>query len=201
VLRLTGPIPALPEKAMGTWFSWYHAYNQSAVESDMERWTTERLPIDIWGLDMDWRVIAGGEEGKCYCVNKELFPDMEGFMRFAHSRNLSLCVNRILPPPDPLKTTCAFVYSSFSVCVCICVFVFALFHTIFSRDHSLQQIHCTTHFLACYVGHSPMNIIVQLYLATKVESRPDNARVSAVSLCYFPMMHANLSNLTSTTGT
>jgi hypothetical protein len=50
---------------------------------------------------MDWRVIAGGEEGKCYCVNKELFPDMEGFMRFAHSRNLSLCVNRILPPPDP----------------------------------------------------------------------------------------------------
>jgi hypothetical protein len=53
-LHLTGPVPPLPDEAFGTWFSWYHPYNQSAAEADIARWRSDDLPIDIWGLDMDW---------------------------------------------------------------------------------------------------------------------------------------------------
>ena len=124
-LKLTGAVPALPDEAFGTWFSWCecdrrafitispltiassscfclwmcsdslvlslvalarcwhiemvavvvlavplvlvlarcwhidmhadHPYNQSAAEADIARWRSDDLPLDIWGLDMDWR--------------------------------------------------------------------------------------------------------------------------------------------------
>ena len=44
----------------------YHPYNQSAAEADILRWRKDDLPLDIWGLDMDWRVWANGMEGKGY---------------------------------------------------------------------------------------------------------------------------------------
>ena len=92
-LNLTGPVPALPDEAFGTWFSWYHPYNQSAAMADIERWRKDDLPIDIWGLDMDWRIWAGGEEGKGYFINEKLFPDMRGFYSFAHEHGLSVYMN------------------------------------------------------------------------------------------------------------
>ena len=42
-LQLTGPIPPLPDEAFGTWFSWYHAYNQSGAEADIERCSTRAV--------------------------------------------------------------------------------------------------------------------------------------------------------------
>ncbi len=92
-LALTGPVPPLPDEAFGTWFSWYHPYNQSAAEADIARWRSDDLPIDIWGLDMDWRIWANGEEGKGYFINKELFPDMSGFYAYAHRQGLSVYMN------------------------------------------------------------------------------------------------------------
>ncbi len=92
-LKLTGPIPALPNEAFGTWFSWYHAYNQSAAESDIRRWRADDLPIDIWGLDMDWRIWANGMEGKGYFVNTKLFPNISDFYRFAHEHDLVVYMN------------------------------------------------------------------------------------------------------------
>lgn len=92
-LALTGPVPHLPDEAYGTWFSWYHKYNQSAAEADIARWRHDDLPIDIWGLDMDWRVIAAGMEGKEYKVNTADFPDMRGFYSYAHEQGLSVYMN------------------------------------------------------------------------------------------------------------
>eukprot|EP00040_Diaphanoeca_grandis_P012991 m.65720 g.65720 ORF g.65720 m.65720 type:complete len:903 (-) comp23596_c0_seq1:497-3205(-) len=92
-LALTGPIPSLPNEAFGTWFSWYHAYNQSAAEDDIAHWRRDDLPIDIWGLDMDWRIWKGGEEGKGYFINTTLFPNMSGFYDYAHSMGLSVYMN------------------------------------------------------------------------------------------------------------
>jgi len=92
-LLLTGAIPALPDEAFGTWFSWYHAYNQSGAESDIARWRDDDLPIDIWGLDMDWRIWAGGMEGKEYKVNTKLFPNMTAFYEFAHQHDLVVYMN------------------------------------------------------------------------------------------------------------
>ena len=67
--------------------------DQSAAEADIERWRQDDLPIDIWGLDMDWRVWKNGEEGKGYFINKALFPDMAGFYSFAHEHGLSTYMN------------------------------------------------------------------------------------------------------------
>lgn len=92
-LALTGPVPSLPDEAFGTWFSWYHKYNQTAAEADIARWRRDELPIDIWGLDMDWRVIANGMEGKEYKVNTEDFPDMRSFYSYAHEHGLSVYMN------------------------------------------------------------------------------------------------------------
>lgn len=92
-LRLTGPIPSLPDQAFGTWFSWYHPYTQAEAETDIKRWRSDDLPLDIWGLDMNWRVTANGEEGKCYCINTDLFPNMTGFMDFAHKHGLVVYMN------------------------------------------------------------------------------------------------------------
>jgi hypothetical protein len=83
-LTLTGPIPTLPDKAFGTWFSWYHPYNQTGALADIARWKSEDLPLDIWGLDMNWRITAGGMEGKEYKINTALFPNMTAFMESAH---------------------------------------------------------------------------------------------------------------------
>jgi hypothetical protein len=83
-LTLTGPIPTLPDKAFGTWFSWYHPYNQTGALADIARWKSEDLPLDIWGLDMNWRITAGGMEGKEYKINTKLFPNMTAFMESAH---------------------------------------------------------------------------------------------------------------------
>ena len=42
---------------------------------------------------MNWRVTANGEEGKCYCINTALFPNMTGFMDFAHKSGLVVYMN------------------------------------------------------------------------------------------------------------
>eukprot|EP00935_MAST-01C_sp_MAST-1C-sp1_P000816 g816.t1 len=92
-LKLTGPIPSLPDKSFGTWFSWYYPYNATGALSDIARWKSDDLPLDIWGLDMNWRVTAGGMEGKEYKVNTALFPNMRDFMDKAHASNLAVYMN------------------------------------------------------------------------------------------------------------
>jgi hypothetical protein len=92
-LALTGPIPTLPDKAFGTWFSWYHPYNQTDALADITHWKRDDLPLDIWGLDMNWRITKGGMEGKEYAVNTALFPNMTAFMESAHKSNLAVYMN------------------------------------------------------------------------------------------------------------
>ena len=57
-LALTGPVPSLPDEAFGTWFSWYHKYNQSAAEADIARWRHDDLPIDIWARPALARILG-----------------------------------------------------------------------------------------------------------------------------------------------
>lgn len=49
-LQLTGPTPALPDWAFGTWFTWWHQYTEPEAKSEIERWRTDQLPLDVWGL-------------------------------------------------------------------------------------------------------------------------------------------------------
>jgi len=54
-VKVAGPTPVLPDYAFGTWFTWWHSYTQDEAVSEVERWGTDNLPIDIWALDMNWR--------------------------------------------------------------------------------------------------------------------------------------------------
>ena len=54
-LTLTGPIPLLPDYAYGTWFTYWHQYSEDEAKGEVQRWNDDKLPIDIWALDMNWR--------------------------------------------------------------------------------------------------------------------------------------------------
>jgi alpha-glucosidase (family GH31 glycosyl hydrolase) len=38
----------LPDFAFGTWFTWWHPYTESEAKGEVERWDTDKLPLDVW---------------------------------------------------------------------------------------------------------------------------------------------------------
>lgn len=105
VLQLTGPVPTLPDNAFGTWFSWYHNYTQDEKQREVEEFAERGFPLDVTGLDMDWRIHPcyhtqipncsrySHEDEAHYNVNTELLPDLVGFADWLHSRNISMFFN------------------------------------------------------------------------------------------------------------
>eukprot|EP01043_Picozoa_sp_COSAG02_P041866 COSAG02_NODE_3510_length_6633_cov_16.397766_4_plen_767_part_00 len=59
-IALTGRVPRLPDWAFGTWFTEWHNYSQVVAEEEMLRWRSEKLPLSVWGLDVNWRNNAFG---------------------------------------------------------------------------------------------------------------------------------------------
>ncbi len=60
-LTLTGPTPLLPDFAYGIWYTWYIAYTEQRAKDEIGNWTAAKLPLDVWGLDMNWRMTGVGE--------------------------------------------------------------------------------------------------------------------------------------------
>lgn len=58
-LRLTGPTPTLPDYAYGTWFTTWHQFSEADVKDRISHWDSGRFPLDIFGLDMNWRRTNG----------------------------------------------------------------------------------------------------------------------------------------------
>jgi hypothetical protein len=54
-LQLSGPVPLLPDYAFGIWFTRWHQYTEDEAKGEIEQWEKDELPLDIWGLDMNWR--------------------------------------------------------------------------------------------------------------------------------------------------
>ena len=54
-VQLAGGAPALPDYAFGTWFTWWHPFSMEDGKSNVTAWSTNKLPIDVWALDMNWR--------------------------------------------------------------------------------------------------------------------------------------------------
>ena len=88
-LALTGRIPLVPLFALGLWYSRYHPYGEEEALAVMDRFRSERIPLDVFVVDTDWRV--GASSG--YDVNEALFPDMARFARRAHERNVRVMLN------------------------------------------------------------------------------------------------------------
>eukprot|EP01062_Namystynia_karyoxenos_P067703 TRINITY_DN6172_c0_g1_i1.p1 TRINITY_DN6172_c0_g1~~TRINITY_DN6172_c0_g1_i1.p1 ORF type:complete len:851 (+),score=211.04 TRINITY_DN6172_c0_g1_i1:93-2555(+) len=75
-IALTGPTPAPPDYAWGTWFTWHYAYTEEEAKSEIALWDELRLPLDIWGLDMNWRYTDNNTDHFYDKPNTELFPDL-----------------------------------------------------------------------------------------------------------------------------
>lgn len=60
-LTLTGPSPLLPDYTWGVWYTWYRQYTESQAKDEIGNWTNIDLPLDVWGLDMNWRNVGFGE--------------------------------------------------------------------------------------------------------------------------------------------
>ena len=81
-LALTGPTPLLPDFAFGTWFTFWHQYSFEDATSNVSRWNADRLPLDVWGLDMNWRRTKDVQKccdftpwmGGKYCTNSSTPP-------------------------------------------------------------------------------------------------------------------------------
>lgn len=85
-ITLAGPTPLVPDFAFGTWFTWWHQYTEAEAKGEVLRWSTDKLPLDVWGLDMNWRNADNGHmpDYKPYMdhyytyPNTDLFPDFLG---------------------------------------------------------------------------------------------------------------------------
>jgi hypothetical protein len=87
-IRLAGPTPVLPDWAFGIWYTWWNPYNETFAKAEILNWSSHNLPLDVWGLDMNWRNTPHGhaedvttaeaiQDEKHYnSPNTQLFPDL-----------------------------------------------------------------------------------------------------------------------------
>eukprot|EP00928_Gymnodinium_smaydae_P034068 TRINITY_DN24225_c0_g1_i1.p1 TRINITY_DN24225_c0_g1~~TRINITY_DN24225_c0_g1_i1.p1 ORF type:complete len:880 (-),score=38.86 TRINITY_DN24225_c0_g1_i1:6-2645(-) len=59
---LTGPTPILPDYAYGIWMTRWKGYAELEVKEEVERFEQDKLPLDVRGLDLDWRNTTGDQE-------------------------------------------------------------------------------------------------------------------------------------------
>jgi alpha-glucosidase (family GH31 glycosyl hydrolase) len=98
-LALTGPVPELPDFAFGTWFTFWHAYSEDEAKADIQRWETLQLPLDVWGLDINWRGVncdgpgcTGPSDTPYQCdynhPDTSKFPDFDGWFAWLSEHKL-----------------------------------------------------------------------------------------------------------------
>jgi alpha-glucosidase (family GH31 glycosyl hydrolase) len=106
-LQLTGPCPLLPDWAYGTWFTRWYNYTQSEAEEEVQMWEQLQLPLDVWGLDMNWRNTSsvgnedylgsvGNSDGSDWYYDKPdtvLFPDFSSWFGFLQKKGLRTYFN------------------------------------------------------------------------------------------------------------
>mmetsp|Transcript_46842 Transcript_46842/g.102419 ORF Transcript_46842/g.102419 Transcript_46842/m.102419 type:complete len:871 (+) Transcript_46842:27-2639(+) len=91
--KLAGPVPLLPDFAFGTWFTrWYH-YTESQAKSEVERWAAGNLPLDVWGLDVNWRFTSGNQDYTYDHPDTNAFPNMTEWLVYLKSKGLRTYFN------------------------------------------------------------------------------------------------------------
>merc|ERR1719210_692218 len=102
-LSLTGPIPVLPDFAYGTWFTWWHPYTEAEAKGDLARWKSDGIPIDVWGIDVNWRIIKPPSMEYAYNHPNPAF-NMDEWFGFLHKEGLHTYFNDH-PYPMGLQTS------------------------------------------------------------------------------------------------
>ncbi|KAK3338866.1 glycosyl hydrolases family 31-domain-containing protein [Neurospora tetraspora] len=95
--RLSGGQPLLPRWALGNWWSRYHAYSDKEYLALMKRFATEKIPLNVAVIDMDWHKVnipsKYGSGWTGYSWNPDLFPLPENFLSNLHDMGLKVTVN------------------------------------------------------------------------------------------------------------
>lgn len=100
-LRIAGQVPLIPRWALGNWWSRYHAYTQDELTQLINDFDAQRIPLSVLIIDMDWHITQTGNASSGwtgYTWNKQLFPNPDALLSYAHQRNLKVSLN--LHPAD-----------------------------------------------------------------------------------------------------
>lgn len=92
-IKLSGPVPLLPDFAYGTWYTEWMQWSEDDAKANITRWATGKLPIDVWGLDMNWRLTDNNKDRFYNYPNTKLFPDFEELFTWQKDRGLRCFFN------------------------------------------------------------------------------------------------------------
>jgi len=99
-VNLVGPTPIIPDYAYGTWFTYWHSYTEAEAKNDISMWKKGGLPLNIYGLDMNWRNTSNSQDHVYNHPNTGLFPDLTEWFSFLHADNLHTYFNDHPFPAD-----------------------------------------------------------------------------------------------------
>ncbi len=97
-VTLTGRSEMVRLANLGSWNSKYFEYTEETAKQVILDYQAHRVPLDNLVIDTDWRV--AWERGIGYDVNTKLFPDLPGFLKFAHSQGVEVMFN---DHPEPVE--------------------------------------------------------------------------------------------------
>jgi hypothetical protein len=107
---LTGPVPLLPRKALGVWFSRYWVYSEAELRDVVAQFRAHGVPLDTLSVDTDWKrmhnalgcvffSLAAGARPDDPCSwngwdwNRDLYPDPAGFLDWLHAQGIDVGLN------------------------------------------------------------------------------------------------------------
>lgn len=96
---LTGKSEMVQLTTLGYWDSRWYAYSSETALQQIEDYREKGYSIDVLVIDTDWRDSSGGVG---YEINKNLFPDMAGFLEECHKLGVSVAFN---DHPEPVGGT------------------------------------------------------------------------------------------------
>jgi hypothetical protein len=87
---LTGPAPLLPRKAFGNWFSRYMGYSETDYHHLLDRFRSNRVPLDVLIVDTDYKWPNHWDGWQWTQV---FFENPSRFLNWAHSQGLDVTLN------------------------------------------------------------------------------------------------------------
>ena len=95
--KLTGNSPLIPRYALGNWWSRYWRYTDTELETLINRFEREDIPLSVCIIDMDWHKTEinpkYGSGWTGYSWNRDYFKDPDAFIKWLHDKNLKTSLN------------------------------------------------------------------------------------------------------------
>ena len=88
--EVTGRTPISDIKTFGSWYSRYQNWTDADYKAVVENYRANGFPLDILVIDTKWRA---GKDGTGYDIDTKNFPDMEGFVDWAHKNGVMVLFN------------------------------------------------------------------------------------------------------------